>query len=201
MRKTFANTAVCVLSCILVISCAAQAPQVAHLDETVSSPAHDEAAYPHATIDFFPDRTNPTRIIIRTDSGGSSDLTCMDAQCQNLTGQIVGSTVIPDGTYQVIRTDDTRVAWVQQNGDTVGYMVSRTGTDSAFFKSLSEAQAYEHKGETIKLVGKIVLVTLLVGLVVFVAAAGAASASSEANANVITTRCSTFGVTTTCTSR
>jgi hypothetical protein len=192
--------AVCMLSCALVISCSAQAPQVAHLDATVFSPEHDEAVYPHATVAFFPSRTNPRRIIIHSDSGVSSDFTCMDPDCQNLTGQIVGSPVMADGTYQVIRTDDPRVAWIQQGGDTVGYMVSRTGTDSAFFKSLSEAQAYEHKGETIKLVGKIILITLLVGIVVFAVAAGAASAS-EANSNVITTQCSTFGVTTTCTSR
>ena len=41
-------------------------------------------------------------------------MTCMDADCQNLTGQIVGSPVIADGTYQAIKNDDTRVAWVQQ---------------------------------------------------------------------------------------
>jgi hypothetical protein len=198
MRRNFANLAVSLLSCTLVISCAAEAPQVAHLDATVSSPEHDEAVYQHVTMAFFPNRTNPQRIIIHSDSGGSEDFTCMDPACQNLTGQIVGSTVIADGTYQVIRTDDPRVAWVQQAGDTVGYLVSKTGTDAAFFKSLSEAQAYEHKGETIKLVGKIILITLLIGLVVFVVAAGAAS---EANSNVTTTRCTTFGVTTTCTTR
>jgi len=31
-------------------------------------------------------------------------MTCMDADCQNLTGQIVGSPVIADGTYQAIKT-------------------------------------------------------------------------------------------------
>ncbi len=125
-------------------------------------------------------------------------MTCMDADCQNLTGEIVGSPVIADGIYKVVRTDDTRVAWVQKEGVTVGYMVSRTGTDSAFFKTLPEAQDYEHKGETIKLVGKIILITLLVGIVVFVAAAGAAEASES---NYTTTQCTTFGVTTTCTTR
>lgn len=198
MRRTFANMAGCVLSCTLAMSCAAQRPQFAHLDETPTSPAHDEAVLPHAKVDFYPNRTNPRRMIIYTDSGGSSDLTCMDSDCQNLTGQILGSTVLPDGTYQVIRTDDARLAWVQQEGITLGYMVSRTGTDSAFFKTLPEAQDYEHKGETIKLVGKIVLITLVVGIIVFAAAAGAASA---ANSSSIVTRCTTFGVTTTCTSR
>ncbi len=198
MRRTSANVAVCFLSCALVISCSAQAPQVAHLDATTSLPEHDEVVNTHETIDSFPNRTNPRRIIVHSDSGGSLDFTCMDPDCQNLTGQIVGSPIIADGTYQVIRTEDPRVAWLQQGGDTVGYMVSRTGTDRAFFKTYSEAQAYEHKGETIKLVGKIILITLLVGLVVV---AVAAEASSEANSNVVTTRCTTFGVTTTCTSR
>jgi hypothetical protein len=110
------------------------------------------------------------------------------------------SDVIPDGTYQIVRTDDPKIAMIRDPNDrsVLGYMVSRTGTDSAFFKTMEKAQGYEHKGDTLKLVGKIVLITLLVGVIVVGAAA---VASSEANANTITTRCTSIGITTTCTSR
>jgi hypothetical protein len=124
----------------------------------------------------------------------------MDDKCLNLLGEINGSQVIPNGTYQIVRTDDPKIAMIRNPDDrsVVGYMVSRTGTDSGFFKTMQEARGYEHKGETVKLVGKIVLVTLLVGIVVVGAAA---AASAESNANTVTTRCTSIGITTTCTSR
>jgi len=193
--------AVSALSCVLITSCATQAtPTIAHMDDNPTEQAHDELIYPHATIDIYPNRSAPHRIVMREDSGASQDLTCMDDKCLNLFGQINGSEVIPDGTYQVIRTDDPKTAMIRDPNDrsVVGYMVSRTGTDSACFKTMAEAQAYEHKGETLKLVGTIILVTLLVGVIVV---AAAAAASSEADAGTITTRCTSIGITTTCTSR
>jgi hypothetical protein len=188
------------LSMILVTSCAAQAPTIAHLDDSQTEQGHDELIYPHATIDIYPNRNTPHRIVMREDNGAFQDLTCMDDQCLNLVGPIRGSQIVQDGIYQVVRTDDPKVAMLRNpdNQAVAGYMVSRTGTDSAFFKTLPEAQAYEHKGDTLKLVGKIVLVTLLVGVVVLGAAA---AAQSQANANTVTTRCTTIGITTTWTSR
>jgi hypothetical protein len=146
------------LSCVLTSSCAAQsAPTIAHLDDSKSEQAHDELIYPHSTIDIYPNRNTPHRIVIREDDGASQDLTCTDDQCLNLVGQIKGSHIVPDGIYQVVRTDDPKIAMLRNpdNYNVVGYMVSRNGTDAAFFNTLPEAQNYEHKGDTLNLSGKL----------------------------------------------
>jgi hypothetical protein len=85
--------AVSALSCVLIASCAAQAtPTIAHIDDNQAEQAHDELLYPHSTIDIYPNRSAPHRIVMREDSGASQDLTCMDDKCLNLLGQINGVT-------------------------------------------------------------------------------------------------------------
>ena len=82
---------------------------------------------------------------------------------------------------------------------TLGYFAKNNGGGGLkFFADLQEAQSYEHEGDTARTVGKVAVGVLLVAALVALAAGAAAS---EANANRVTTTCSSFGNSTTCTSR
>jgi hypothetical protein len=173
---------------------------------------HDEIVYPSGdVIDVYPDHVTPHEVTVRKANGGRIDAICLGGNCKNVRLQISGSKVLPDGSYQLLQTDDPKLMMVRDSeGDsTLGYLVTNAGgaqffTDqedaraggAQFFPDLHQAQAYEHKGDTARTVGKVVLGVLLVGaLVVLVGAAAAA----DAQANSVTTRCSSAGNSTTCT--
>jgi len=186
--------------CLLLASCAQVAkPAVVHIATTVSDPEHDEAVYPNGNVtDFYPNRTSPREVFFHKANGGEIDAACLNSNCSNMYLKISGSKVVPDGSYQLLQTDDPKVVMVREDkgGRTLGYLAKNTG-GMRFFSDLQQAQAYEHQGDTARTVGKVVVGTLLIGaLVVLVGAAAVA----DARANTVTTRCSSVGNSTTCTS-
>ncbi len=200
MKSKIKRLLAVLLASTLASSCAAQPPQIAHMEATQFEQEHDEMIYPHAIVDIYPSRNAPHEVIVHKDSGGTADLICLNHNCTESTGQIKGSKSLPDGSYQFVQTDDPKIAVVRDVEGTrlIGYTVSDGSVDSKFFETLDKAHSYEHKGDNVKLAGKIILVTLLVGVIVVGAAALAAS---DANTNTVTTSCSSFGNSTTCTTR
>lgn len=172
---------------------------------------HDEVVYPTGdVIDVYPDHVTPHEVIVRKANGGKIDAICLGENCKDVRLQISGSKVLADGSYQLLQTDDPKLMMVRDSEGTaiLGYLVTNTSgaqffTDqedarsggAQFFPDLQQAQAYEHKGDTARTVGKVVVGVLLVGaLVVLVGAAAAA----DAQADTVTTRCSSVGNSTTC---
>jgi hypothetical protein len=199
--------------CFGVSSCAEAAkPATVHLEMSAGGSEHDEMVYPSGdVIDIYPDHVTPHEVIVRKANGGKIDAICLGENCKNVRLQIRGSRVLSDGSYQLLQTDDPKLMMVRdgEGESTLGYLVTNSSgaqffTDqegsqpggAQFFPDLQHAQAYEHKGDTARTVGKVVVGVLLVGaLVVLVGAAAAA----DAQANTVTTRCSSAGNSTTCT--
>jgi hypothetical protein len=198
--------------CLLLSSCAqAGRPATVHLEMAAGNSEHDETVYPSGdVIDVYPDRVTPHQVIARKANGGKIDAICLNTSCSNVHLQITGSKVFADGAYQLLQTDDPKLMMVRdgEGTQTLGYLATNANgahflTDpqapsggAQFFPDLQQAQAYEHKGDTARTVGKVVVGALLVtALVVLVGVA----AASEAQANTVTTRCSSAGSSTTCT--
>jgi hypothetical protein len=122
----------------------------------------------------------------------------MDASCHQLLLKISGSNAIPDGAYQFLQTDDPRIIMVR-DGDgvrTLGYFAQNNGGGGfKYFSDLQQAQTFEHQGDAARTAGKVVVGAILVAALV--ALVGAAAAA-DANANRVTTRCSSGGNSTTC---
>ena len=199
--------------CLLVSSCGEVAkPATVHVEMRAGESEHDEVVYPSGdVIDVYPDHVTPHEVIVRKANGGKIDAICLGDNCKNVRLQISGSKVLQDGSYELLQTDDPKLMMVRdsEGASIMGYLVTNssgaqffTGGEDArssggarFFPDLQQAQAYEHKGDTARTMGKVVVGVLLVGaLVVLVGAAAAA----DAQANTVTTRCSTFGSSTTC---
>jgi hypothetical protein len=185
--------------CVVFSSCATtEKPVTVHILPTSTVAEHDETVSPNGTIsDFFPNATSPHEMVA-TRGSQLMDLSCIDANCKNVNFLIRGSSTVPDGNYQLLQTDDPKLIMLRDStGDrTLGYLADNKGMK--FFPTLQQAQDYEHKGDAARTAGKIALGVLLVGALVAVAAAAAAS---EAQSNSVTTTCSSFGNSTTCTSR
>jgi hypothetical protein len=191
----------CVLVvCFLVSSCAQVAkPAAVHIPMTNGESEHDEVVYPNGdVIDVYPDKVTPHEVIAHKANGAKIDAICLSEKCSDMHLQISGSKVVPDGSYQMLQTDDPGLIMVRdgEGTRTLGYIAKNNGS-SQFFCDLQQAQDYEHKGDTARTVGKVVGGTLLVAAVVVLAGAAAAA---DARANTVTTRCSSFGNSTTCTS-
>lgn len=196
--------------CFLITSCGEVAkPAMVHLEMSGGESQHDEVVYPSGdVIDVYPDHVTPVEVIVRKANGGKIDAICLGGTCKDVRLTIRGSKVLPDGSYQLLQTDDPKLMMVRDSEGAViiGYLVSSSGaqffTDqdsrgggAKFFPDLQEAQAYEHKGDTARTVGKVIVGALLVGaLVVLVGAAAAA----DAQADTVTTRCTSVGNSTTC---
>jgi hypothetical protein len=204
--------AVALALCFWISSCAEAAkPATVHLEMNAGESEHDEMVYPTGdVIDIYPDHVTPHEVIVRKSNGGKIDAICLGGNCKSVRLQIRGSKILSDGSYQLLQTDDPKLMMVRDGeGElTLGYLVTTgsgqffTDQESAgaggaqFFPDLQRAQAYEHKGDTARTVGKVVVGVLLVGaLVVLVGAAAAA----DAQANTVTTRCSSTRSSTTCT--
>jgi len=161
---------------------------------------HDEVVLPSGDlVDIYPDRVTPHEAIFHKASGGKIDAICLNEHCSNMHLQISGSKLVPDGAYQLLQTDDPQLVMVRdgEGTRTLGYIAKNHGGSSQLFPDLQQAQAYEHKGDTARTVGKVVGGALLIGAIVVLAGAAAAA---DARANTVTTRCSSFGNSTTCTS-
>jgi hypothetical protein len=192
---------VCALSvCLLMTSCAEAAkPAAVHIPMANGDSEHDEVVYPSGDVmDVYPDRVTPHEAIFHKSNGGKIDAICLSSDCSSMRLQISGSKAIPDGAYELLKTDDPQLVMVRDGEGTraLGYIAKNHG-NSQFFPDLQQAEAYEHKGDTARAVGKIVGGTLLVAAIIVLAGAAAAA---DARANTVTTRCSSFGNSTTCTS-
>jgi hypothetical protein len=198
--------------CFLVSSCGEVAkPAAVHIEMSGAESEHDEVVYPSGdVVDIYPDHVTPHEVIVRKANGGKIDAICMAQNCKDVRLQISGSKILFDGTYQLLQTDDPKLMMVRDSEGTsiLGYLVTNTSgahffTDqedkqsggAQFFSNLQQAEAYEHRGDNARSVGKVVVGVLLVGaLVVLVGAAAAA----DAQANTVTTRCTSIGNSTTC---
>jgi hypothetical protein len=189
---------------LVVNSCAQSAQPIAvHMQADSMHGEHDEVISKDTIIDFYPDRQNPTEVMLRkTNQQGMLDATCLDAPtCHQLSIKILGSKMIPDGAYQFLQTSNSHLVMVRDGSGehTLGYLAQNNGGGGyQYFSSLQEAQSFEHSGDAMRTTAKVAGgVLLAAGLIALVAAAGVAAA----NANKVTTSCHTFGNDTTCTSR
>jgi hypothetical protein len=160
-----------------------------HIDTSGGESEHEETVFPNGDVrDVYPDHTVPHEIIFHRHEGGITDLVCLNPKCTNATVQITRSSLLSDGTYQWLQTDDPKITMVRDRwGDGVlGYIATNHGGIPQSFPTLAEAQEYEHKGDTARAVAKVALgAVVVVGLA---AAVGAATAADE-RANTVTTRC------------
>ena len=202
MITAYKFVALAVAICVGLASCAQTAQPVAvHMEANRYQPEHDEVVSQEASVDYYPNRESPHEVVFHKTSGGMIDATCMDSGCHQLQLKITGSKAIPDGGYQFLQTDDPHIMMVRdfEGIRTLGYFAKNNGGGGLkFFPDLQQAQVYEHKGDTARTAGKVVVGVLLVAALV--ALVGAAAAA-DANANRVTTTCSSVGDSTTCTSR
>jgi hypothetical protein len=188
-------------TCLAITSCSQiNEPVAVHMQANQYQNEHDEVVSTEAVIDYYPNRTTPQEVVVHRNTGGMIDATCKDAECSDISLKITGSKLIPDGSYEFLKTDDPNIIMVRE-GDgtrTLGYLAKNKGGGGfQFYSDLQEAQAYEHKGDAARTAGKIALGVLLAAAIVAVAAAAGAAA---AHSDQVTTHCTTFGNNTTCTS-
>lgn len=197
--------AILVSIALLLTSCSAQSvtPTTVHVEASSNQLEHDETITSEGTTDFYPSKASPHEMIFTGQNGSTSDATCLNSDCSNLLLKVKGSAIYPDGALQVLKTDDPNIFMVKDGyeGTTIlGYAAKDHGGTWKYLPDLQQAQTYEHHGDTARTIGKVVLVVLLVGL--FVAVLGAAAvADAQTNTNTVTTSCTSFGDTTTCTTR
>ena len=194
--------AILIAGCFLFASCASQkvTPTTVHLESSKTDPEHDEIVSEEGVTDFYPNRTTPHDIVYIWKDGGTTGLTCLNVSCSQMLLKSHGSALYPDGSFQLVKTDDPNVMMVRdvEGAKVLGYLAKNHGGEWKELPDLEQAQAFEHHGDTARKVGKVVVGVLVVGLLVAVVGAAAAA---DANANKVTTKCSTFGNSTTCTTR
>jgi len=187
--------------CFLVTSCAqAVQPVAVYIPMVNGESEHDEVVLPTGDVeDIYPNKATPHETIFHKANGGKIDAICLNEKCSDVHLQISESKVFPDGAYQLLQTDDPMLIMVRdvEGTRTLGYLAKNHGGGSQFFPDLQQAQAYEHKGDTARTIGKVVGGTLLVAALVVLAGAAAAA---DARANTVTTRCTSYRNSTTCTS-
>ncbi len=88
MKSKIKTLLAVLLASTLASSCAAQPPQIAHMEATQFEQEHDEMIYPHAIVDIYPSRNAPHEVIVHKDSGGTADLICLNHNCTESTGQL-----------------------------------------------------------------------------------------------------------------
>jgi hypothetical protein len=184
----------------------AEKPVRTHIISTRAVPEHDEVVSGQGTIDYYPDKADPTEIVLKgTQEGRLIDIKCLTAGCQNAKFKIVGSAMMPDGDYMTATTDDPNIVMMRDSGgdQTLGYLATNDHSHSIkYVPTITDANAWEHKGDTARKVGKVALYTLLVSVVIVAAVAGGYAAAREnERPNTVTTTCTNYGFTTTCTSR
>lgn len=186
---------------LLLSSCSAQRvqPATVHVDANANQLEHDETVSNEGVTEFYPNKTAPHETVFKGSDGTLFDGTCANADCSTVIVRVRHSPLYPDGTFQLLQTDDPNVLMLRDaNGDkTVGYVARDHGGTWKLLPDLQQARDYEHKGDTARKVGKILLGALLVGALIVALSAGAAA---EARANTLTTTCTTLGKRTTCTS-
>ena len=197
-NRTARTIAVVLSICLSASSCGTQQVQATtvHVQATSLNAEHDEVISANGVAYYYPNRTNPRELVFRGQNGGLLGATCIDQGCSGLNLTISGSTKGLDGKYQLLKTDDPNLMMLRDStGERIIGYLAQNGSEAKFFPDLAQAQAFEHSGETTRQVVKVVGVALLI--TALVAAAGAV-AVANAKANTVTTRCTTFGSTTTC---
>jgi hypothetical protein len=187
---------------LLLTSCAAQSiqPTTVHMDASQTELEHDETVSAEGVTDYYPNKSAPHETLRKGENGSLTDTTCMNANCSTALVKLRGSAALPDGSYLFLKTDDPNIVRMQdaQGDRPIGYAARNHGGAWSILPDLQQAQAYEHKGDTARTVGKVLLLVLVVGLAVAVVGAAAAA---NVNANTVTTRCSSFVNSTTCTTK
>ena len=180
-----------------------------HMAASQTEPEHDEVESSDYVAQYYPNRTSPNEVVFRYKQGGMADITCLNRDgntCTQFKVKITGTPEMPEGTYQFVPSDDPKIVVVknEDGGQTLGYLSSNWSGHGGYYNTLQEAQAHEHEGDAWRTAGKVVLYTLavvaVIGLVGIVVLA-AAEESAPPPQPTVTTTCSSFGYTTTCTSR
>ena len=194
--------AITLVGVLLLTSCAAQSvqPTTVHMEASQNQLEHDETVSAEGVTDYYPNKASPNETLFTAQNGSLTDTTCTNANCSTALVKVRGSAAFPDGSYLFLKTDDPNIVRVQdaQGDRPIGYAARNHGGAWSIQPDLQQAQAYEHKGDTARTVGKVLLAVLIVGLAVAVVGAAAAA---DARANTVTTRCSSFVNSTTCTTK
>jgi hypothetical protein len=190
-----------IADCFLFTSCAQSAqPLTVHMQATSNQQERDETVSPDgSTTDFYPNRTAAREVVLHPARGGMLDAECMDSGCHQMSLKISGSTVVPDGAYQFLQTDDPRVIMVKDGEGTrsLGYFAQNDGGGAfKLFRDLAQAEQFEHQGDGERTAGKVVVGALLVTAI---AALVVGAAAVDAEADRTTTRCFFSGNNSTCT--
>jgi len=198
----------------LITGCAQQAAEVtSHVPTTPNDQEHDIVETSQVVTEFYPDHYNPHELVMRQkDQVGMVHLSCAQAgdimPCSPIKMKILGSPVMQDGEYNILKTDDLHLWLVRdaENAQTTGYILVNDYSVAGYYSTLEEAKAAETRGDGWKTAGKILLYTALILLVVGVvamAAYGGAQAASQPQ--TVTTTCTSWSgwyrVHTTCVSR
>ena len=200
------STRTVALAFLLSACTTAEKPVSAHILSTSTTPEHDELISSQGTIDYYPDKTNPSGIVMKgTQDGRFIYIKCLSANCQNAQFKIQGSGMMPDGDYLTANTDDPNIVMVRDNGgdQTLGYLATNDHSHAVkYVTTITDANAWEHKGNTVRTVGKVALYMLLIGMIITApVAADYLAVREDEQASAVTTTCSNYGFTTTCTNR
>lgn len=201
-HSALARSIALALAVAFLSSCSAQKirPATVHIETNANETEHDETVSSEGTTDFYPNKSSPRETVFKGTNGSLLDATCSNANCSDMVIRVRHSPVYPDGTFQLLKTDDPNVLMLKdvEGASVLGYAAKDHGGTWKLLPDLQQAREYEHKGDTARTVGKVALGVLLVGVLVAAVAAGAAA---EANADTVTTRCTSFANSTTCTTR
>ena len=185
MQSKFqALVAVATAVAFLIMGCAsANQPVGIHMAATQTIPEHDEVETPADVTFYYPNKTNPREVVLRRKSGGMCAIKCLDESCKQQEMKVIGMSQIPEGVYQTVNSDDPNIVIVknQAGTQTLGYFAGNTGNHEwGYYHTLKQAQEHEHKGETLRKTGKVILIALAVTAVVavFVLAAAAGAPAS-----------------------
>lgn len=191
---------IAIATAVALLSACSQSnePVAMHLQASEYQPEHDEVVSQNTITDYYPNRQHPQEVVFHRLSGGMLDAQCMDSGCDQILLTISGSKTIPNGSYQLVKTDDPNIIAIRdkEGARILGYLARNNGGGKPqFFPDLDKARQFEHKGDAARTAGKIALGALLVAAL---AAIVVGTAAAEADANRTTTRCTTVGESTTC---
>ena len=116
-----------------------------HIDTSGGESEHEETVFPNGDVrDIYPDHTDPHEIIFHRHEGGITDMLCLNVKCTNATVQITRSSILSDGTYQWLQTDDPKIVMVRDREGfrVLGYIATNHGGVAQSFPDLPQAQAF-----------------------------------------------------------
>ncbi len=169
---------------MIFASCAqAVRPTKVHLEATQSNLEHDEVVFANGVADYYPDQVDAHAVVIHANDGSVVEAKCINSKCATLLVKITrDGSASPAASLELVQTDDPNILMVRdQTGDRIlGYMANNRGTWK-YLPDLAQAQAHEHKGDTLRTVGQVTLTALLVSaLIVVIVAAAAVGAPPDA---------------------